>query len=133
MACQNTMGSENDNTNSTDLTNDSLKIRSVTPSGNLTADVAQEITIVVDYNLVSHENGELEVYFNSLSVDQWVGYIPTILVVNKGNGSHTYNVTIVPKNWSPAGEYSVIVSLSPYPHGSTWNTLAQDKKTLSIK
>ena len=50
MACQFNIGSGNDN-NPTDLTKDSLKIRSVTPNGNLTANIAQDITIVVDYNL----------------------------------------------------------------------------------
>jgi len=82
------------------------------------------------YNLVSQEQGELQVDLTLVSANQWNGLTQTQFVVNKGNGSHTYNLSVTPQNWSP---YGVRVTLSPYPHGSSWNALALDIKTLSVK
>lgn len=104
---------------------DYVKIRSVMPSTGLTegGSEGQKFTVVVDYCLVSCEQAELNILFNGYFEDidgyidsndlpnlyNWV--VDGELSVNKGKGSHTFKVSVIPKNWYPEGEFSVMCVL----------------------
>ena len=105
---------------------DSIKIISVSPCVNLTDEVEQEFTITVDYVLSTTERGEIVIAFNTDSLglfefDDEEGRV----VVSKGYGRHTFNTTIMPKNWSPEAYFGVKACLSDLN-----STVALDNKVL---
>lgn len=103
---------------------DSITIISVTPSSGLLPGVATTFVINVEYNLVSVDNGEINLGFNTDVVGTYK--IVKEILVTKGSGQYQFNVTIVTKNWGSSGNFGVYVNLSEYPHGTTWTPLATD-------
>jgi hypothetical protein len=101
---------------------DSIRIISVTPTGNLIDGVQQTFTVKVEYVLATLDQGILYIGFNykdpkvyQLTKDK--------LIVKKGSGVHTFVVTVTPKNWHSTADFEVYVNLSPYPHESYWHPL----------
>ena len=52
--------------------------------------------------------------------------------VNKGSGTHEFNVTVQPRNWESQGDFSVLVILDEVPWVSNY-VLASDKKILTFQ
>jgi len=117
---------------------DYIKILSVSPSTNLTNEVEQQFTVAVEYALISQAQGEIEIFFNNLHEPNYL-FSPEdgSIVVNKGKGSHTFNVTALTKDWSKLGyeeEFYVIVDLWPYPVPSdSYYSLESEYKILSFE
>ena len=117
---------------------DYIKIQSVMPSSNLIDGVEQQFTVKFEYCLASQEQGRIEILFNNLDEPNYL-FSPDngFIVVNKGKGSHTFNVTALTKDWTKLGyeeEFRVGVVLWPYPTpDDTYYSLEGEYKTLSFK
>jgi len=114
---------------------DYVKIQSVTPSTGLTDGVEQQFTVKVDYALVTLEQGLITAGFNGDNIYGPNSFSFEEFDVNKGKGSHTFYITVVPKDWGVEGEFCAAVNLGHYPDGTSesWEWLAHDEKILSFK
>jgi hypothetical protein len=115
---------------------DYIKIRSVTPNSNLTDGVEQLFTIIVDYSLATQEQGLIIIGANNLNEpDSYFFNKDFNFIVNKGKSNHTFNITLLTKDWGIEEEFWIVVNLGYYLDGDpeNWEWLAQDGKTLSFK
>ncbi len=112
---------------------DFINITSVAPDSGLIDGVNTNFTVVVEYNLISHDTGLLMIGFNN---GDEVGSYSMISnashIVNKGSGKYTFNVNALTKNWGIQGNFSVYVNISEYPYPSTWTPLDIDIYALAF-
>ena len=99
---------------------DFINIISVTPDSGLVDGVDTDFTVVVEYNLYSSTEGELSISFNNLLNDEgnpgnhWnIG--SANYYINKGYGTHEFNVTVKPKDWGSEGDFSVWTCIDEIP------------------
>jgi hypothetical protein len=115
---------------------DFIRIINVTPNVNLIDGTKQQFTVTVEYVLSSQEQAMIYIGFNSYR-SGWYTFVSATplrggLVVKRGRGVHTFNVTALTKNWEPNGKFGAYANLSPYPHEDSWFPLAFDIKELSF-
>jgi hypothetical protein len=116
----------------------SVEIISVTPESGLIDGTEQQFKVEIKYVLLTRNEGEIYVAFNSGRDDGGINryyHAGEPKIVQNGNGTHTFNVTSLVKNWGAEGEFCVYVGLGPYPHpaGISWKGLAFDIKELSFQ
>ena len=112
---------------------DFINIISVTPDSGLVDGVDTDFTVVVEYNLYSYTQGEVQVGFNNgESINSFRMVNPAYFLENKGYGTHEFNVTIKPKNWGSQGDFSVLVILDEVPWVSNY-VLASDTEILTFQ
>ena len=99
---------------------DFINIISVTPDSGLVDGVDTDFKVVVEYNLFSYDSGELSIAFNNLLNDEgnpgnhW-NITSANYYINKGYGTHEFNVTIKPKDWGSEGDFNVWVCIDEIP------------------
>jgi hypothetical protein len=124
-------------------TNDYVKILSVTPDSGLIDGVWTDFVIEAEYRLDSFEKGTLWVQFNlgeyfncpclpwnCFSIDGIIG--DTVIHVNRGTGSHIFNVSLRPKDWGDLGDFRLLVDLDEFPIVEEYS-LAYEFRVLSFK
>jgi hypothetical protein len=115
---------------------DFIRIIDVTPSVNLIDGIEQQFTVTVEYVLSSQEQAMIYIGFNSHRSNWYTVVSATPLrggiIVKRGRGVHTFNVTGLTKNWERNGKFGVYANLSPCPHEDSWNPLAYDIRKLSF-
>ena len=111
---------------------DNIEIISVSPSSGLVDGVDYDFTVTVEYNLASVDSGLLMIGFNTVEVDRFRMISEASVIVGKGSGTHTFNVTITAKDWLADGDFQVYVNLSENPHPSQWTPLSSDAEPLSF-
>jgi hypothetical protein len=111
---------------------DNIEIISVSPSSGLVDGVDYDFTVTVEYNLVSVNSGLLMIGFNTEEVDRFIMISEASTIVDKGSGTHTFNVTATAKDWLAAGDFKVYVNLSENPHPSEWAPFSTDLEPLSF-
>lgn len=115
---------------------DFINIISVTPDSGLVDGADTDFRVVVEYNLYSSNQGTLEIGFNVDDIDGqmdgWSMVQNAEFLVNKGSGTHEFNVTVQPRNWGSQGDFSVLVILDEVPWVSNY-VLAWDEKTLTFQ
>jgi len=114
---------------------DFINIISVTPDFGLIDAVDTDFTVVVEYNLYSSKEGTLAISFNTDVVNTWSFPVwDANFLVNKGYGTHEFNVTVKPRNWGSQGDFSVLAGLWKVPFViGEYNTLDRDKKILTFQ
>jgi len=75
---------------------DFINIISVTPDSGLVDGVDTDFIVVVEYN-------------------GWSPVWDAEFLVDKGSGTHEFNVTVIPKDWGSQGDFSVSVGLWKVP------------------
>ena len=116
------------------ILDDFINIISVIPDSGLTDRVDTNFKIVVKYNLFSSTEGTLEISFNTDVVDEWSPIWDAKFLVNKGSGTHEFNVTVKPRNWRSQGDFSVSVGLWKVPFViGEHNNLDWDRKILAFQ
>ena len=111
---------------------DDIQIISVSPSSGLVDGEDYDFTVTVEYNLASVDSGLLMVGFNTQEVGRFIMISDASAIVDKGSGTHTFNVTVSAKDWLSEGDFKVYVNLSEYPHPSQWAPLSTDVEPLSF-
>jgi hypothetical protein len=115
---------------------DYIRIINVTPNNNLIDGMKQQFSITVEYLLSTREEAIIYIGFNSYKPDRYqlVNVVPANLglIVKKGRGVYTFNVTGLSKNWFSNGKFGAYANISPYPHGKSWNVLSRDIRELSF-
>jgi len=112
---------------------DFINIISVTPDSGLVDGVDTDFRVVVEYNLYSYTQGVLKIGFNNQeSINSFRMVSNADFLVNKGFGTHEFNVTVIPKDWGSQGNFKVYVNISEYPHPSTWTPLDGDTCSLTF-
>lgn len=112
---------------------DFINIISVTPDSGLIDGVYTDFTVVVEYNLVSHDTGVLMIGFNNGDEIGTASMISNAShIVNKGSGKYTFNVNALTKNWGTQGDFLVYVNISEYPHPVPWMALDFDNYVLAF-
>ena len=94
---------------------DFINIISVNPDSGLINGVDTDFTVVVEYNLYSSNQGTLGIGFNTNVVDGWHTVGDAEFLVNKGSGTHEFNVTVKPKDWGGEGDFSVLACIDEVP------------------
>mgnify|MGYP001069540862 CR=1 FL=1 len=112
---------------------DFINIISVTPDSGLVDGVDTNFTVVIEYNLYSYTQGEVQVGFNNgESINSFRMVNLAYFLENKGYGTHEFKVTIKPKNWGSQGDFSVAVILDEVPWVSNY-VLASDTEILTFQ
>jgi hypothetical protein len=109
---------------------DAVTVNSVDPDSGLVDGQWYTFTVTVHYRLSSAEQGELSVGFNNGDASD-VSYMVTSedVIVEKGAGEHTFHPHAMAKEWAGT-PFQAIVTLSEYPHASSWKNLDSDKRNL---
>lgn len=113
-------------------TDDTITILSVTPNAGLIPDTETDFTVVIEYELVSTDSGEVNIGFNSVEVGRYQMIEEASALVTSGTGEHQFNISVLVKDWGNEGDFEVFVNLSEHPHGFTWTPLAWDTWTLTF-
>ncbi|MDR0494299.1 MAG: hypothetical protein LBG95_01540 [Treponema sp.] len=122
---------------STNGNGDFIKVISVTPNAGLIDGTEQRFTVAVEYVLLTQDEAQINVGFNSglygLGVN-WYAHAGEPKIIQKGSGTHTFNVTAFIKKWNTA-KFGVCVFLDPYPfpEGDSLDKLASDFKELLVQ
>ena len=111
---------------------DNIEIISVSPSSGLVDGEDYDFTVTVEYNLASVDSGLLMIGFNTEEAGRYFMISEASTIVDKGSGTHTFNVTVTAKDWLAEGDFQVFVNLSEYPHPSEWTPLSSDVEVLSF-
>jgi hypothetical protein len=117
---------------STNGESDSITIVNVSPNSGLTNGYDHDFTVVVDYELVTKDQGELDIGFNNGSDINSYIMLGVDQIVNQGSGQYTFNVNETAKDWGLAGDFGVYVYISEYPHGLQWAPLDSDIMILTF-
>ena len=117
---------------STSGESDSITIVSVSPNSGLVNESDYDFTVVVDYELITKDQGELDIGFNNgTEIDSYI-MLNVDHIVNKGSGRYTFNVNETAKDWGIAGDFGVYVYIAEYPHGMQWSPLDSDIMILTF-
>ncbi len=115
----------------TGATSGTISINSVSPSSGLSAGVSTSFEVIIQYTA---EGGQAEIMigFNSGSSPNYYT-IEEEIIVQEGSGSHTFNVTTTPKDWSSESDtFKVKVYLSEEPHPDSWSPLDTETQVLTL-
>lgn len=111
---------------------DSITIVSVSPNSGLVDGVDYDFTVVVNYELVTKDQGELDIGFNNGPDIKKYSMLMEYQIVDQGSGQHTFNVSATAKDWGTDGEFKVLVIIYEYPHDPTFYSLNVDFMTLTF-
>lgn len=119
------------------ISDDFINIINVNPDSGLVDGVGTDFTIVVEYNLASSTEGKLSISFNNLlnkkgNPDNHWHIESAYYHINKGYGTHEFNVTVKPKDWGSEGDFDVSVCIDEIPNIDNW-LLDCDEKILTFK
>ena len=115
---------------------DFINIISVSPNSGLIDGVDTDFTVVAEYNLFSYDSGELSISFNNMLNNEgnpgnyWI-IESANYYINKGYGTHEFNVTVKPKDWGDEGDFSVWVCIDEIPQNDD-RLLDCDEKILTF-
>jgi len=111
---------------------DSLVIVSVTPTTGITQ-TSTAFTVEVKYRLQSAANGQLVIAFNNgNNVASYDKVESASVAVAKGSGTHTFNVTIIPKKWTSPNKFACNVSLYSNSTSTAQPPLAGDYQEIKV-
>ncbi len=111
---------------------DSIIIKSVSPNSGLIDGVETSFTVVVDYVLITKEQGELNIGFNNDSDFNSYTIIDSgTKIISKSSGAHTFEVKAKAKKWNN-GDFMLFVNLSEYPHSSPWVPIVYKSSKLTF-
>jgi hypothetical protein len=120
---------------------DYVRVKSVSPDSGLIDNTATTFAVIVEYSLVSHDEGELKVGFNNLS-DELAAergclasnmILDEAVIVTRGSGENLFNVTATTKDWQKEEcPFRVMATLSEYPHGPKYSPLDSDYYVLQF-
>jgi len=112
---------------------DRIEIISISPSMLLVDGVEYNFNVEIEYDLVTVNSGFLMIGFNTENIDEYDMLSEASVIVDKGSGVHTFDITTRAKDWMSEGDFEVYVNLSENPHPPTWTPLASDIMTLSFE
>ncbi len=107
-----------------------LEIRKLTPVA-VTEGEPATFTFDVAYNLVGYPQGVINIGFNSWNANSYV-FLSEKAIVDEGMGIQTFTVTVTPVKWEEPLEFKLNVSLSEYPHPSSWTPLASVSEAIEV-
>ncbi len=107
-----------------------LEIRQLTPVS-VTEGEAVTFTFDVAYNLVGYPQGVINIGFNSWNADSFV-FLGEKAIVDEGMGVETFTVTVTPVRWEAPQAFKLNVSLSEYPHPSSWTPLVSVSEAIEV-
>lgn len=107
-----------------------VEIRNLTP---VSATEGEPVTFTFDvaYNLTGYQQGVINIGFNSWDADSYV-FLSDKAIVDEGMGTEKFTVTVTPVRWEAPLEFKLNVSLSEYPHPSSWQPLASVSKAIDV-
>lgn len=119
---------------------DFINIISVTPDSGLVDGVETYVSVVVEYSLVSGNLGVLQIGFNNVCdsaglpgagcyIQSYRFGIYENFLVNKGSGTHEFNVTIIPKDYGSQGDFKALATLT---QGECYIVLMEDIQLVEI-
>jgi hypothetical protein len=96
----------------------------------LVANERTEVSVLVSYNLYSHENGRIMLGFNSSGPTQLmtVADVP----VKRGNGEVVLTGMVLPRFWGENAFFRASVILTEDPRPKTWQPLAEDTEPVEV-
>ena len=109
---------------------DTIKITNLYSSEPVTRGVENEITVEVEYNLETGEEGEINLGFNTDKPNAF--RMVDSRIVQRGSGSATLKAKVVPVDWGQRARFMALVNLSKHPHEARWRTLASDRKEIPV-
>lgn len=120
---------ESENVNP-ELTENTIEILSVTPNSDLEDGVLYNFSVDIAYQLATVAEGELLIGFNTRSVTSFDMLSSAEIIVEKGSGQHTFEVSASAQDWGSDGSFKVYVNISEHPHPARWTPLASDSEIL---
>jgi hypothetical protein len=118
------------NPNPRDVYEDSITIKSVSPAVFVEGKEV-EIVVVVRYELLSREEGEINL---GITRESGTGYtIKGKTRVKIGAGETSVTAKVIPKRTGSLPFSKVHVNLSEYPHRRSWSPLATDAETVEVQ
>jgi hypothetical protein len=118
------------NPNPSIIYEDTLQILSVSPE-TLTAGQETEITVTVAYELLSREQGEINLGHSGGRGNGYV--IAGQTQVSIGKGETVVHARITPVRTGKLPFTKIFVNLSEFPHRDSWSPLANDSHTMEVR
>ncbi len=111
-------------------TRTAIQIRKLTPA---VATVGEPTTFnfEVAYSLANVPQGVINVGFNSWNANSYA-FVSDKAIVDEGTGVVTFRVTTTPVKWDEPLTFKLNVSLSEYPHPSSWTPLATATEVIEV-
>ena len=110
---------------------DNVKIIQIVPDSLVMSNVESEITVEVEYNLESKDEGVINLGFNTRGANAYV--MGEGVRVKKGRGKLTLKAKVKPVDWRGAASFYAYVNISEHPHAEKWEPLASKKKKIKLK
>lgn len=109
---------------------DSIAITSVAPEI-LSEGEETEVTVTVAYELLSREQGEINLGINAGSGNSYTIIGSTLIKI--GTGEAVVRARVVPQRTGKLPFAKIFVNLSEYPHRKSWSPLAEDSHPLEVR
>lgn len=114
--------------NITSKNKDSVKIWAIEPHKDLVHGNIYNLKVIVVYNLVSKDQGQLQIGFNNgLDENRYNMIRNANKILDKKNGYHIFEVKTRVVNWKQnGGNFNAYVNISEYPHGNRYTPLCSN-------
>jgi hypothetical protein len=109
---------------------DKIKITNVYTAETVTRGVENEFTVEVAYTFETADQAEIGLGFNADKPNAFK--IIESRIVQRGAGTVTFKVKVIPVDWGERGRFSVMVNISKTPHEVPWHPSASDRKEIPV-
>jgi hypothetical protein len=109
---------------------DKITILNISFSSPATRGVETEISVEVEYNFESDEEGMISIGFNTDKPNSY--HMREKLNILKGVGTVTLKAKVIPVDWVEKGEFTLLTILTKKPTGNRFRPSASVKKVIEV-
>jgi len=109
---------------------DTIKITNLYSAEPVTRGVENEITVEVEYNFDSADDGEINLGFNTDKPNAFK--MVESQLIKRGAGNATLKAKVIPVDWGQRARFTAMVNLSKHPHEAPWRPSASDRKEIPV-
>lgn len=110
---------------------DKIKILTVTSDKPIVRGVEIELTVEIEYNFASGEEGKITIGFNTDTSNSYKVY--DSLKISKGSEKAILKASIIPVDWGEKGDFSVLATVSKTPTPSFVGMSSTDTKVITVE
>jgi hypothetical protein len=110
---------------------DKITILNVSSPSPVTRGVETEISVEVEYNFESNDEGVISIGFNTDNPTSY--HMRENLNIKRGAGTVTLKTKVIPVDWADRGQFTVSTILAKKPMEMRFRPLASTKKVIEVE